>query len=871
VPVRNEGSGPKKKASPVRPAPVRPDDRAVRPVPPPAPRPVVGEGPKKPAVWARDRKVDEFARQVAAGRIQGRRGLEAVQRLGLSDAEKRQLQELTRQYSQETQRDVGRHLARGTANAVASALTLPTTWQTAEGTIETVRENVEGLQRPRSGGRQRVPADRAALVTQDVRSGVFPGFGRLFGGKAAAASKAPVVAKAAAKTPEEKLLGSVRGSGKLRRQQESLRSTERARRAEAMDKALLSTPGDAGWRAMLGEMAGELPKIQFGALKQHNISNADLAKWYEHIKTRPDFRPYDKLNVKRALDNLVAERVPTKSDKRLLTRLWGEEKTAEVAQQATNWKRITESGVNLINVPRAMKSSFDLSAPFRQGLVLGASHPVVFSKNFPVMIKAAKSERYYDDQIEKIITSDTFDLAQRDGLAMTDLENIATREEAFIGANYAERFNPGIPGKPKAQIPIGRGVRASGRAYTLFLNKFRKDVYDMLIEQAGHNDPVAGKAIADIINIATGRGRLGHFEEAIKIANAAFFSPRLIASRVELLMNPTLYVGRNASKKIARREARRGMRNLLLAGGALLYLADQIPGVDVGTDPRSSDFGRVRFGDTRIDIWGGLQPYVVAAYRIKSGEKVSSTTGEVSKVAGGAFKQYDNFLGRFVAVIGDLLQQKAAPVPAYFNSWRKEENFEGGPFDPWVEAAKLNVPIGFESTYDTAQEHGPGPAAVGFGLNAFGFGVNTYGVPEKQRATQRPPEKPADAPDEWMAKVARYLNRPIDQIPAPLRKAREAQLSVQERQANLKDELGLTKAPNDRQMAAIKIDVLVETQPAFRQVEKVLRQQIRTPAAAKVLNKWLDEKLGYGLVEEWSRKAGEADAIRKLSRVKVAK
>jgi hypothetical protein len=96
-------------------------------------------------------------------------------------------------------------------------------------------------------------------------------------------------------------------------------------------------------------------------------------------------------------------------------------------------------------------------------------------------------------------------------------------------------------------------------------------------------------------------------------------------------------------------------------------------------------------------------------------------------------------------------------------------------------------------------------------------------------------------------------------------------LSVQERQANLKDELGLTKAPNDRQMAAIKIDVLVETQPAFRQVEKVLRQQIRTPAAAKVLNKWLDEKLGYGLVEEWSRKAGEADAIRKLSRVKVAK
>jgi hypothetical protein len=181
------------------------------------------------------------------------------------------------------------------------------------------------------------------------------------------------------------------------------------------------------------------------------------------------------------------------------------------------------------------------------------------------------------------------------------------------------------------------------------------------------------------------------------------------------------------------------MRNLLITGGALLYLADQIPGVDVGTDPRSSDFGRIRFGDTRIDIWGGLQPYVVAAYRIKNGEKVSSTSGEVSEVGGGAFNQYDNFLGRFVAVTGDLLQQKAAPVPAYFNSWRKEKTFEGEEFDPMVEAGKLFVPIGFESTFDTARAHGPGPAAVGFGLNAFGIGVNTYGAgqPKKKPSSGR--------------------------------------------------------------------------------------------------------------------------------------
>jgi hypothetical protein len=861
-----------------KPAPVRPDDRAVRPVPPPAPRLVVGEGPKKPAVWARDRKVDEFARQVAAGRIQGRRGLEAVQRLGLSVEEKRRLQELTRQYSSGVQDDVGRHLARGTVSALASAVTLPVLGQTERETRSAVAQNVRTL-----GGNPPPATDTPVGGMNWWLPGLGPARGassKIWNNRRLqkiaereAKDAAAKVAKAAPKTPEEKLVGSLGSARKIRKQQEMLRSRERAVRAEAVDKALLSAPGEEGRRRALEALKGELPKLQFGALKEHKITAADVSRFEQHIRTHPNLRPYEKLNTERALSRVLRGVVPTKTDVQLLKRAFGEKKALELEQQVTDWKRVSESVVNATNVPRAMKSSYDVSHFFRQGFGYFAGHPIRAVKTLPQALRGAK-EANYNKTMGDIYSRPNYDRYQRGGLALTDTENLVTREEAFIGANYAERINPGIPGHPRLQIPIGRGVKASGQIYTGGLNVERADWMDLMIEkgkQAGFDvdNEKFLKISAGTVNTFTGRGSLGSHEAAVKSLNLFLFSPRLIASRLRILFDPRLYAGRGWEGKIARQEARRSAAGMLMFGGTVLMLAKQA-GADVGIDPRSADFGKIKVGNTRVDLWGGLQPYVVAAYRILDGEKVNSSTNEVSRVVDeqdGA----DNYLNRGITVGRDMLENKLGPVPAYLNSYRIGKTFEGEPFNPAVEGAKLFAPIGFESAVDTYRQAGLVPAAVGFGVNAAGLGVNTYGTPEGKRATQHAPAKAKDGPDEWMVKVARYLNRPIDQIPAPLRNARLAQLSVQERQENLKDELGLRREPTDRQKAAIKIDVLVETQPAFRQVERVLRQQIRNPQAAKVLNKWLDEKLGYGLVEEWSRKAGEADAIRKLSRVKVAK
>jgi hypothetical protein len=662
-----------------------------------APRLVVGEGKKDPRQWKRDRKLDAFAREVA----QGKPNLRTFRQLGLSAAEKRLLADLTRRYSNEVQDDVGKHLVRGTANALASAVTLPTTGQTADRTARVVAGNL-GV--------------APSADDTDLEIGIFPGFGRLFGGKAAAAVKATPAAKVIPKSAEEKLMGSLGGAIMIGREQERLRSAERARRGEKMEKALLTTPGEEGRRAALAELKGELPKLQFGALKNHAITAEDVTRFEQHIRTHPKFLPYEKLNAERALTRVLHGVVPTKYDVKMLKKAFGEQKASELEQQAANWKRLSESAINLVNVPRAAKSSYDVSGMFRQDLLWFAAHPRRAKQNVKPMFKALLHEGAYDDLMGQIYSRPNFGRYQTGKLALTDTENLVTREEAFIGANYAEK------------IPVaGRGVRASGRAYTGLLNQSRADWMDLIVakaQRAGYdidNEKFLRKS-ANFVNTATGRGSLGDHEAAVKSLNLLLFSPRLIASRLRLLFDPRLYVGTDWEGRIARQEARRSMAALLGLGGAVLTLAHQA-GADVGLDPRSSDFGKIKIGDTRIDIWGGLQQYIVASYRILSGEKVNSATGEVEDL-----ERFGHT--RVGGTLGDVVQNKLAPVPAYFNFWDKGRTFSGEPFQPGKEAAKLFLPIGFESTADTYREYGAPRAAATFGINAVGFGTNTYGDSE---------------------------------------------------------------------------------------------------------------------------------------------
>jgi hypothetical protein len=366
--------------------------------------------------------------------------------------------------------------------------------------------------------------------------------------------------------------------------------------------------------------------------------------------------------------------------------VFGKEDASKLAVSAGLWKKLGNTTLEILNVPRALQSSFDLSAPFRQGLVLGARHPKMFASEFKPMLKAYKSETAYKDVMDEIASRPTFQTMRDSKLALTDLENISNREEAFA-SNLAE------------YVP---GVRASGRAYVAFLNKFRADAFDnylKLAESQGRDitDPHLLDSIARWVNYATGRGGQSKFVSSHAVAlNATFFSPRLIASRVNLLFNPVYY---KQLDPFARKQALQGMAQLIGGISLTLYMA-KLAGANVGLDPRSANFGKIRVGNTRIDVMGGFQQYIVAASRLIKGESVSSTNGAVEHLTGGFGKSSRGTL------LSRLAQQKFAPIPGFAWGALNNENFAGLPFNIPKEAAKLLLPLGPQNAYDTYRQQG---------------------------------------------------------------------------------------------------------------------------------------------------------------------
>ncbi len=318
-------------------------------------------------------------------------------------------------------------------------------------------------------------------------------------------------------------------------------------------------------------------------------------------------------------------------------------------------QKFADQATRYLNVPRTLMASMDFSAPLRQAIVATTAHPIIASKAFGTMFQHAFSQKKFDRWFHDIQENPKFEEYEKSGLYLSNPHDLklTAREEAFLG-NIAEK------------IPLaGRFVKGSERAYVSYLNKMRWDLFDMYATQLKEkgrtleNSPDLYKSIAAFVNNATGRGNM-HFktlESASNALNAVFFSPRLIASRLNLLAgfaNPQLYKPGNAK---LRAMYYADMGKFIGTGLATLALMKYGFGADVEADPRSTDFGKVKFGNTRWDIWGGFQPYVRVLSQILSGKTKSSTSGEIKELdAKEAFGRNEG------TIIADFMRAKAAPL-----------------------------------------------------------------------------------------------------------------------------------------------------------------------------------------------------------------
>jgi len=360
--------------------------------------------------------------------------------------------------------------------------------------------------------------------------------------------------------------------------------------------------------------------------------------------------------------------------------------------------------LDLLNLPRAVLASGDLSATFRQGLILLLTHPEKAPRAFWRQLKGFASEKISLEMDDALRAHPLYQNAVRDGIEFTPIRKGAklfAKEEPFT-SNIAQH------------LPM---VRRSERAFTTFLNEMRMGTYEASAGVMAAQGATAAqmKLMANFINIGSGRGTLpANMNRYAPILNTVLFSARYQMSTLQLPRQ----LGRMLISKnpYMRKEAAKALITFVGGGSALLGLF-QTSGVGkVAVDPRSGDFGKLVVGDTRLDIWRGYVQYARFVAQLLTGER-KSAYGNLSKT------QRSEIASRF-------LQSKASPAFGLMVDLLKGENFMGEPIfnetTGFIKTARDRLlPLALQDVIDAMEQSGvngiwtAAPATMGIGVLTY--------------------------------------------------------------------------------------------------------------------------------------------------------
>jgi len=510
--------------------------------------------------------------------------------------------------------------------------------------------------------------------------------------------------------PVQKIIKAIKDAKPIRRAQEKLYTAERSVRFAKAQQAGAQVGGEKGFYKELSQLKGELPKAEFESLRG-SLNQTDINTLFQKVTDEPFLTYPEKLSARTGLAKLLGVKgsgVPTKGELSLLEEIYGKEFTDTILSKRPVFEKLQDLTGDVLSVSRSlMAGGADMSYGLRQGVFGGYKYHKQWFSAFKGQFKWFFSQEALDKRLMKIKTDPDYSRMKENGLALTDLKS--NREEQFF-SNLAEK------------IPIiGAFVRASGRAYTGFANVFRADIFKYMVkigEKSGAiDDPAYLKSAAEHINNLTGRGGLGKLEPAGNIISTALFSPRLLASRLNLL-NPIYYARLHPE---VRKEAIKTLFAFLGGTSTILGLAHLAGATDEQTwDSNSSDFLKIKMGITRIDIMGGFQQPIVLASRIISGKMTSSVTGKEMNIGEG-YKPTTR-----LDIVGRFFESKQAPVASFLASMLRGTDTLGQPLNVQKEIINRVTPMFLQDMYDLYKEGQielfPLAAPAAF----FGAGVQTY-------------------------------------------------------------------------------------------------------------------------------------------------
>ena len=532
--------------------------------------------------------------------------------------------------------------------------------------------------------------------------------------------KAPLVSTL---TPEQKLAKAIRGTKPITAETARLQQEEYAKRGVAYEARIgeLRAQGISGEEAIntarkeTGHLSTAYPtsdKVGQGLVRAE-LNDADWEQLYNKVADHNfvgDPQGFQRSNTNLALDNLRTGVGVQRNQITLLEDVFGKDVAGALLSKMTRAQKIELQIVDALNAPRTALTIADLSGFLRQGAILAARHPIKAGAAFRRMLDATVSDAGAALQHEIIMSRPGMAEAIQNGLAYTKLGSQVSARGALTKTE--EGFASGFMNR------LGI-VKASNRAYTTVLNDLRSIAYlDAKTgwEKAGVKFGDADiKELARLVNWASGRGDLpGSLGQHSGAISAILFAPKLMMSHLQFPTAIFPWVNKSA---LVRQEATKQMLSFLGAGAGILSMAVMAKQGTVELDPRSPDFGKLKVGDTRLDIWSGYAQYMRLAAQMVTAQGKS----ESGRISG---KDRADLIQKFV-------QAKLSPAMGLLNDIVQGETYLGEELPPKSvkgvagQIYQRLTPLAIQDIVDGWTGQGIHGAILGT-AGTLGVGVATY-------------------------------------------------------------------------------------------------------------------------------------------------
>ncbi len=448
-------------------------------------------------------------------------------------------------------------------------------------------------------------------------------------------------------------------------------------------------------------------------------------QWAEMFKVAGrDTRGYERTTAFGALKKMRAGNLPRPAEIRLLREIFGDGFTKPLIESLDFGDKAIWYLQEISGAFKSLQAGGEVSALGRQGLPILTTSPKIYGKFAKNVFKGyAKPETEKQLKADRLSDPD-FDISKTYGVQYSAIGDVA-KEETFISR---------LPEK----IPLyGNLQKRSEAAFVEPLNTARFSLWKMFTSKWQRDGTLSGKyrnsptdkdikqlkELGSFISNLTGRSSVGRSRAAKSLANflnLSMFSPRNALSRITGDMNPIAFAIKSPFRtKAVNKIAVKSLMGFVSANALIATIAYLTNPEDNKYifNPLSTDFMKVRDGQSRYDFTAGFGATFREMARIMSGYKMTAS----GKYIGG-FKDMDFRVDEFKS----FARSKEAPLLNIISELYTGKNFVGNPVNRLTTIPRGLAMLFLRDAWDAYKNEGVGKAIVALGLAAVGIGVQTY-------------------------------------------------------------------------------------------------------------------------------------------------